>query len=210
MLNSVLWTIMALVMTAIGLTLLYTSWRNHWRRGHHRVAVLGGWLLLAVIAMSCWVRATGLEFGLPLGLMAPTCMALLLLTCEWRRSGAARVGDRNLPRKDLHAPPATAPIRARTAPSAGAVDDGALLRWLGHFGRFILVVPLSALSAVLICAALSLILPFGSINNMLAVVFAVPVLWSVIAYWMLTDPRRLRPIVVTVATALVSSTVLFI
>ena len=200
---------MALVATALGLTLLYSSWRGHWQRGRWRVAVLGGWLLIAVMAISCWVRAAGAEFGVALGLMVPTCVALLLLTFEWRRNGGNRGGDRNMQRKDLHPQPITAPIHGRAVASTGAADDGALFRCLRHFGRFILVVPVSAISAVLICAALSLILPFGTLNNMLAVVFAVPVLWAVIAYWMLTDPRRLRPIVATVATALVSSTILF-
>lgn len=205
-----IWTIMALGMTALGLTLLYTSWRSHWRRGRRLVAVLSGWLLLVVIAMPCWVKAAGVEFGVPVSLMAPTCIVLLLLTCEWRRTGGARAGGQKTQRKDPPIQRTAARMPVGTPDSTGAVESGALLRWLGNFGRFILVVPVSALNAVLISTALSLILPFGTINNMLAVVFAVPVLWGVIAYWMLADPRGLRPVAATIAAALVSSAVLFL
>lgn len=205
-----IWTIMALVVTALGLTLLYASWRSRWRRDRRLVAVLSGWLLLVVIAMSCWVKAAGVEFGVSVSLMVPTCIVLLLLTCEWRRTGGARAGGQKTQRKDPPIQRAAARMPVGTPGPTGAVDSGALLRWLGNFGRFILVVPVSALNAMLISAALSLILPFGTINDMLAAVFVVPVLWGVMAYWLLADPRGLRPIAATLAAALVSSTVLFL
>jgi len=85
---------MALITTALGLTLLYTSWRSRWRRDRRLVAVLSGWLLVAVMALSCWIEAAGAEFGVPLSLMAPTCIVLILLTCEWLRTGGARAGER--------------------------------------------------------------------------------------------------------------------
>lgn len=201
---------MALAVTALGLTLLYMSWRSRWRRDRRLVAVLSGWLLLAVIAMSCWVKAAGVEFGVPVSLMVPTSIVLLLLACEWRRTGGARAGGQKAQRKDPPAQRTVARMPVGTPDSTAAVDSSALLRWLGNFGRFILVVPVSALNAMLISAALSLILPFGTGNNMLAVVFVAPVLWGVMAYWMLADPRGLRPIAVTLAAALVSSAALFL
>lgn len=205
-----IWIVMALGMTALGLMLLYTSWRSHWRRGRRLVAVLSGWLLLVAIAMPCWVKAAGVEFGAPVSLMVPTCIVLLLLTFEWRRTGGTRAGGQKTQRKDppIHRTAARMPVG--TPSSTGAVESGALLRWLRNFGRFILVVPVSALNAVLISTALSRILPFGTINNMLGVVFVVPVLWGIIAYWMLADPVGLRPVAATLAAALVSSAVLFV
>src|SRR5579872_7289898 len=123
MLSSVLWTIMALITTALGLTLLYTSWRSRWRRDRRLVAVLSGWLLVAVMALSCWIEAAGAEFGVPLSLMAPTCIVLILLTCEWLRTGGARAGERKQHRKDPHTQRTTAPIPGSRAGTPGGVDN---------------------------------------------------------------------------------------
>lgn len=206
-LSAAIRTAPALALTAVGMTLLYASWRSRWTRQRRRLVVASGWALSAA-AIPFWIWSVGAEFGASLGLMMPSATVLLLLAYESRQSSCVAAAS-----SGQHAATSRRNRTSTRAVDAGANltaarDRGTLTRLLQHVWRFLLVVPIGGFSASLIAVVLSRALPLGAVNDALTAVFLLPIFWGCIAYWMLADPRPARPVIGVLGAALASSVIL--
>lgn len=172
----------ALVFAATGVGCLYGAWRRTLSGGW--IPVAAGWLLLAGSGYF-WVRASGAEFGVSLVLMASPLMAWLFVGVNvqrrQRRSGATPVAPRS---------------------------RGGESVWR-HVLRFLLVVPAAATASALTAVALSMALPWETVNAVMLVMIVLPVLWGFAAYWACADARLLRPAAAMAASALLSVAVIY-
>lgn len=163
-----LYGLLALACTAAGIILLHRSWSRRPQRS--RVAVATGWMLFAVAA-AWWIAAEGWEFGTIYAITVPSLAAggLLWVVAD-RRPGRVRVTHRK-------------PV---ARPSWSAVRANLL--------TFLLAVPFGVLASTLVTSAMGLLLPFGELDQLAFIVCIMPVVWGLVAFWLIMDTRRLRPV----------------
>lgn len=155
-----------------GIFCLYQSWQQRsWTQGTSgkRWLVPVGWLLL-VVATTLWIPAQGAEFGIAYGLMSVSVIAWLVVFINFE--------IRQQKTRDKLAGQLTAP------------DAKALWR---HFLLFVTAVPLSGAAAMLVSVALTLLVPWRAVNEMVLAVYLMPVLWGLASYWACADEKILRP-----------------
>lgn len=187
-----LYGFLALACTASGITLLYRSWswaalkqgreRTRSSSAHRRgrpqrsqLTVAAGWILFAVAGV-WWIAAQGWEFGTIYAIMVPSLAAggLLWLVAD-RRPGRVHVTHRK-------------PV---ARPSWSTMRANLL--------TFLLAVPFGVVASTLATSATGLLLPFGELDQLVFIVCVMPVVWGLVAVWLIMDTRRLRPIVSLVA-----------
>lgn len=166
------WGTLATLCSLAGLVLLYLAWRGTWRAAstRSRLAVPGGWVLLAVAA-ALWVQASNLELGLSYALLVlpPGAWALAVYNREVRagRQRSTREGQVSLP-------------------GAGTLGRQSL--------RLIAAVPLAGASSAFTAIALATLLPWPLASQLSTGILAMPVLWGAASVWVCADPRPWRPV----------------
>ncbi len=171
------------VFALAGIGCLYSSWQRNTLNQRWLIPV--GWLLL-IVATIVWVFASGAEFGIAYGLMFSSVLAWLVIFFN------AEI------RQNKHREKTATPI---AAPGAKAV-------WR-HVFLFAIAVPLSGAAALLFSVALTLVLPWKPVNEMVLAVFLMPVLWGLATYWACADEKVLRPALVLAACATASAILIY-
>ncbi len=172
----------SLLAAACGIGVLYTSWRGRFRR---KAAVnLTGWALIGVSG-SLWMRATGMEFGVVIAFLVLSLLAWVVVLANIQ-------------------------VRARKAPRIQPAEAGArsLPAVVRHLALFTGTVPVAALASALLAMSVAELLPLVVVDRMAFAVLAVPVLWGLLAWWMCSDVRPLRPVAGVVV--IVASCALFL
>src|SRR5690606_13502019 len=137
----------ALLVTAVGVCLLYLSWRGStagfsWYRA-------GGWLAL-VVAMVLWMQSAGVEHGVVIGLCLAGMLALLLLA--WHQQAA--------PLKNGRRGNGTAEKSVLARQGGQTTGTAVLTR---NLGIFLLAVPFAGMTTVLVLMAFSMLLPWSEL-----------------------------------------------
>jgi hypothetical protein len=174
----------AILSCICGAALLYASWRGRLRP--KRLAVTGGWLLIAV-SLALWIRAVGAEFGTAIAAMQLSIVAwtLVMANRHIRRS----IGRRQEP-SGLNLP------RFQSV--------------LHHSGRFLVAVPLAACSGTLLALAAVALLPWSEVDRLALAVLLVPLIWGALAYWACLERRLLPPALGLLAGGALGAVVLYI
>jgi hypothetical protein len=167
-----------------GAALLYASWRG--RLQPKRLAVTGGWLLIAV-SVGFWIRAVGAEFGIAIAAMQLSIVAWTLV-----------MANRHIRRS----------IGRRQEPSG--LDLPRFQSVVHHSGRFLLAVPLAAGSGTLLVLAAVALLPWSEVDRLALAVLLVPLIWGVLAYWACLERRLARPALGLLAGGALGALVLYI
>ncbi|WP_020210178.1 hypothetical protein [Gilvimarinus chinensis] len=179
---------MVLALLACALTcgatgVLFSAWR---RSKPTPLTTLAGWLLL-LMAMLIWSAQSGPEFGVSFTLLtlalAAWCFALA--TADHRQQ--------------------------KTKPQPRGQLPLARIRTIGHqLWRVITVVLLAGTVSVSALVALGKLSPLSAVNAMVMAALLSPLLWGLMSYWLLADPRRARPILSLLLTGLVSGVVILL
>lgn len=170
--------ILACATTLMGVTLIYSSWRQ-WLSP--RVFInLVGWLLLGVAAW-LWCIAAGWEFGAVYFITSLPLAAWLFTSYQ----ANFRINN-NHPslRQRLRLPP-----------------------WLTlarHLGRLFLVLPIAGVTSALLSLVLTSLLPWQEINRLALIVLLMPTLWGLLMFWCCADQKVARPAATIIVVGLAS------
>lgn len=159
--------LLSILAAACGIGALYTSWRSRIRP---KAAVnLAGWALIGA-SVSLWIRATGVEFGVVIAFLVMPLLAWVVVLANTQ-------------------------VRARKTPRIQPAEAGArsLPEVFRHLALFAVTVPGAALASALLAMAVAQLLPLDVVDRMAFAVLAVPVLWGLLAWWICSDVRPLRP-----------------
>lgn len=167
-----IWIVLSVGAALLGAFLLRQAWKR--RREAHRALVLLGWLAL-VAATLAWLPTNLPVYGLVLGMLAVQCIALAVIFWRARWTG----------------PPPAQPRRPAAASPARAWRSG-----LRGFAVTLLAGP-AALGGAIVLSLLLFALAgqtgWSEANRLSLFLFAVPVLWALLATLAVIDLRlRLR------------------
>lgn len=165
--------LLAALMTVAGAGLLYVAWTGRMWNG--AVAAAGGWLIL-LLALAPWVQALGVEFGVVVGLLAPSLAAWVWVTWQGRR-------------KDEIARPDQRPWQAGRLPRLSTAGRQVV--------RFLVAVPAAGLVATWLTIALGRLLPWSEMSRLAAIVILMPVVWGLLSAWLVSAHRWQRPVLFT-------------
>lgn len=177
--------LLAALMTLAGAGLLYAAWLGRMWNG--AVAVAGGWLIL-LMALAPWVQALGVEFGVVVGLLAPSLAAWVWVTWQGRQRGEPARSDQR-------------PWQTGRWPGAGAAGRQVV--------RFMVVVPAAGLAATWITITMGSLLPWSEMSRLAAIVILMPVVWGLLAAWLVSATRWQRPVLFTAAAGAASALALY-
>ena len=170
-------------LACIGLAALFAAWRLKRRTP---LLTWAGWVLIGAGA-AAWSRAQGAEFGISFTLIT-------LALAAW----AVTIGNQDSRRQKVK-PQIRTPLQWANARQVG------LQLW-----RVFTVVLLSGLVSVALLVALAKLLPLSTVNAMVLAALVSPVVWGAAAYWLLADPRPLRPPVSLLVAGLVSGVIIML
>lgn len=174
---------MAVLLGTAGVAALYASWRRWIRFGPW--PAVAGWTLLGA-SVWVWVRAAGIEFGISYAVLFASFAAWIAVLVN--------LEIRNRRQREQKTSPPVVP------------DAQSLAR---HVGRFLVAVPLAAVAAAFVGAAIVRWLPMARVDAMAAAAFSIPVLWGILGYWACADPKLTRAAVSLAVAGIVSATVVF-
>jgi hypothetical protein len=178
-------------LTVVGVSCLYGSWKKRIAGGWW--PVMAGWILLA-LSISLWSRASGAEFGTTVAILAPALVAWVL-ACFNLELRQRRRNRRAKPNAD-DAPAPNAPV-----------DPRSLTR---HLLLFLVTVPLSGAAAIFASVALSTLLPWSDLSEMVLAMILLPILWGCAAYWATADAKPLRPTLAILAAGSAAAAFLYL
>ena len=173
-----------------GIGALRFIWRknNRW----HAFIIMGGWLMI-LAGLLLWGLAGNAEWGMALGTMVFTWVALIILGFN---AWSAFTNRRRKPE----------PVAKTTAPAASAQTP------LGVYGRrlstFFLAGPLGGGVAILLTLSAFELLQSVGIQTSNAVVttfFLTPLLWAAIATWVVIDNGTVRNVTLLFCCAAVGA-----
>ena len=78
-----------------------------------------------------------------------------------------------------------------------------------HGAIFLVAVPLAGVASTLISVAISGLLPWNEIDRITFPLFAMPIIWGCVAFWVCADPELWRPTLSLFACGSVSAVALF-
>lgn len=177
--------LLAALMTLAGAGLLYAGWMGRMWNG--AVAVVGGWLVL-LMAPVPWIQALGVEFGMVVGLLAPSLAAWVWVAWQGRRRGESVRPD-NRPWQAGHRP----------APAAAG----------RQVVRFVAAVPAAGLVATWLTITTGSLLPWSEMSRLAAIVILMPVVWGLLTAWLVSASRWQRPVLFTAVAGAVSALALY-
>lgn len=155
-----------------GVFCLFGSWKD-WLAARLRPVAIG-WALLAV-SLYFWSQASGAEFGITVALIVPGVIAWACVTynAELRQQ---RNRTRNAKQQD---PDQLPPAAARS--------------WPRHVLLFAITVPVAAIASLMVSIAVSMLMPWTDLSEMLLATILLPIVWGCAAYWAVADGKLLRP-----------------
>lgn len=175
--------VLAIAAGAAAVGILYARWRK-WTKFRGVLIVVAG--ALATTSLIFWMKVSGPEFGSAFALINFSVAAwLFVLTNAEARQG-----------KRLE----QAPTAARIPSSRSIARHGAI---------FLVAVPLAGVASTLVSVAISGLLPWGEIDRISFPLFAIPILWGCVAFWVCADSALWRPTISLIACGSVSAAALF-
>lgn len=174
--------LIALLISLAAAGLIYFSWRA---RGN-ALAATAGWVLAFGSAFA-WSQVLGPEIG--------TCYAFMIFVCLiWL------VVIYNLePGKSTSAQRPLLPVHL---PSSGTI--------VRHSIFFLLSVPVSGVTTLLVTVTLVIHLPWSVPLRLAVGIFAYPLLWGGYSAWICAHKKLLKPAMLSVGLLTISSLILFI
>lgn len=168
--------ILASAATLMGITLIYSSWRQ-WLNPRLLINLVG-WLMLGVSAW-LWCIAAGWEFGAVYFIAALPLVAWLFTAYQ----GTFRTNN-SYPTERQRLSLPTWQTVAR------------------HFGLFLLVLPIAGVTSALLSLVLTSLLPWQEINRLALITLLMPTLWGLFMFWCCADQKVARPAVTIIVVGL--------
>lgn len=182
-LNAVSMIVLAVATGAVAVGILYARWRKWTKFRGVLIVVVGA---LAAASLIFWMKVGGPEFGLAFALMNTAIVAWLfvLTNAEVRQ------------KKELQQA-----LTAARIPSVRSIAR--------HGAIFLVAVPLACVASTLASIAISSLLPWNEIDRTVFPLFAMPIIWGCVAFWVCADPKLWRPTLSLFACGSVSAVALF-
>lgn len=176
--------VLAFLVSIVAAFLVYYSWkagRLAWVAGM-------GWLL-AFASIAGWARVLGQEFGLAYAIAIFVCLAWAAVAFN---------------------------MEGRSQGDQAALRPFQRLRWPGrqdgirHATLFLLAVPATGVTAMMLSVALVLYLPWALPLKLAVAVFLYPVLWGALGSWICAQDTCLKPLLANAGLLVVSGLILFV
>ena len=182
--NAVSMLVLAVATGAVAVGILYARWRK-WTKFRGVLLVVAG--ALAAASLIFWIKVGGPEYGSAFALINSAIVAwfFVLTNAEVRQ------------KKELQ--------QVHTAARVPSIRSVAR-----HCAIFLVAVPLAGVASTLASIAISGLLPWNEIDRAAFPLFATPIVWGCVAFWVCADPKLWRPTLSLLACGGVSAAALFI
>jgi hypothetical protein len=178
-----------------------------WRTRQNKTAKRIGSGLLLIASGVLWQQSYGAEFGLTFLAIASALMAMMLIGIT---SEKFKQNNRNKTESLQTEAEVKKTLRTKHSNQfkPRQVNFQAWPIYARRVGTFLVAGPVTFVFSTVICLLLVMALPGELANTLVIAAFLLPIMWSLGACWILSQPKRIRPSMIMAGVSMVGSLIL--
>ncbi|PWK51850.1 hypothetical protein [Pleionea mediterranea] len=178
-----------------------------WRTRQNKTAKRIGSGLLLIASGVLWQQSYGAEFGLTFLAITSALMAMMLIGIT---SEKFKQNNRNKAESLQTEAEMKKTLKAKHSNQfkPRQVTFQAWPIYARRVGTFLVAGPVTFVFSTVICLLLVMALPGELANTLVIAAFMLPIMWSLGACWILSQPKRIRPSMIMAGVSMVGSMIL--